>query len=1087
MTGFVSDGPIFAPPPEEADADYAATSSSWLQTLGAEAGQGINAFLARAAERGTQAGSSTLDQALAQYQVPGEAEAQAYGFAAPTPAPEQTPMLSAEEANQRFAPIGPDGQPVPIATAPMPEGLARIIGQQKTDALQRDGVIARYQDAHGLVMNALTGIVGSQLDPANFAANFVWPIGQGAMLGRLAEAGITGLAGRTLARAGAGALTGAVLQVPAIGIEAGLAPEEASTLSTADIVRQIGNGAASFAALHALGGALGDAAGAAWSAWLRQRNAAPAPDTPAPIVPGNEGPAPSLAEQAAPIVGASAATSRDALAAAVAQIGEGRPVDVAPIVTPEPTMTLGDVADRQARLYADGFAPGMPAAEFAAAQDRVLAKSTLARAPESGSALRGPGEAASAPGAARAPSIAAEAETATPAPSAGPSVGVAAPGEIAGASPSSFQTAKGSSYIVHDDGTTTRDKAYRPEHGEAEQGPQPRSEATFYVTAQDAERLGEFQAQGGPAKAVAPVGDGRWGVRYEDGADAGKFESRTVVPSESAPRVGLTPVETWDSGRRVHFGNEITAVSGAGTDRGVVSPAFPVRAVSAGPISSTVAAFRPDELRTDAARFQYKAGADAGGVTERLQGVERWDPTKAGLALVYDDGAGGKWIADGHQRRALAQRIADADPTQQPMLHAFVLRAADGVTPAEARVIAAAKNIAEGTGTAIDAAKILRDRPDLAADLPPRSELVKQARSLANLGDEPFGMVVNELVPPQYAAIVGRLAPHDARMQGALLDLLHKTEPENAVQAEAIVRQGLEAGTRTETQGELFGTREIASSLYLDRAKVLDRAIKQLRRDRRVFAALVDERDIAERLGNVLAHDTNLKRAATDAEAIHIVQTLASRRGSISDALGDAAGAARDTGNYAGAARDFVAELRRQAESGNLARLADGGSRGALDAGAEGARLAGAEPPEPLGLGGIAGPGAADRAGAEAQAIIAAETRGPSTRPVEDAGAQRVIPGAERITDRELAERQMAAPMRAEAPQRVADHGLFDETERGQQELFAADRDLAAAPTHLLGEEDRAELTRTEAALRDADDKARVAEAAGQCLKGGLL
>src|SRR5205085_11419216 len=107
-----------------------------------------------------------------------------------------------------------------------------------------------------------------------------------------------------------------------------------------------------------------------------------------------------------------------------------------------------------------------------------------------------------------------------------------------------------------------------------------------------------------------------------------------------------------------------------------------------------------------------------------LAGVERWDPIKAGMTVVYEDRDGTRYIVDGHQRLGLAKRIAAADPAQDTRLNAFVLRAADGVTDAEARAAAAAKNLAEGTGRAIDAAKVLRARPELLRDLPPRSELV---------------------------------------------------------------------------------------------------------------------------------------------------------------------------------------------------------------------------------------------------------------------------------------------------------------------------------------------------------------------------
>lgn len=122
-----------------------------------------------------------------------------------------------------------------------------------------------------------------------------------------------------------------------------------------------------------------------------------------------------------------------------------------------------------------------------------------------------------------------------------------------------YTTAKGSTYEIAPDGSTTRNKAARPEHP-GEFGPQPRSERTFYVSPADAQRLGEFQAQGGARRSVSETAAGRIGVRYESGPHAGKFEKRTVVTAQREPTVGAIPVEIWDGGRRVHFGNEITSL-----------------------------------------------------------------------------------------------------------------------------------------------------------------------------------------------------------------------------------------------------------------------------------------------------------------------------------------------------------------------------------------------------------------------------------------------------------------------------------------------------------------------------------------------
>lgn len=134
-----------------------------------------------------------------------------------------------------------------------------------------------------------------------------------------------------------------------------------------------------------------------------------------------------------------------------------------------------------------------------------------------------------------------------------PPAGPADTGEVIG-----FTTAKGSTYTI-DGESTTRDKAARPEHP-GESGPQPPSERTFYVSAEDAVKLGEIQTQGAGLRAIEQLPDGRFGIKYLEGPGAGKFEGRTVITPLDGPAVGRTPVELWDGGRKAHFGNEITEV-----------------------------------------------------------------------------------------------------------------------------------------------------------------------------------------------------------------------------------------------------------------------------------------------------------------------------------------------------------------------------------------------------------------------------------------------------------------------------------------------------------------------------------------------
>ena len=101
-------------------------------------------------------------------------------------------------------------------------------------------------------------------------------------------------------------------------------------------------------------------------------------------------------------------------------------------------------------------------------------------------------------------------------------------------------------------------------------------------------------------------------------------------------------------------------------------------------------------LTTDAKAFQYKSGGDEAGVTERLQGVQRWDPVKAGIAIVYERKDGTRVVADGHQRLGLAKKMAEQG--QDPHMLGVLMREVDGFTVEDVREAAALKNIAEGNG-----------------------------------------------------------------------------------------------------------------------------------------------------------------------------------------------------------------------------------------------------------------------------------------------------------------------------------------------------------------------------------------------------
>ncbi|MEN9926072.1 MAG: hypothetical protein RL268_2198, partial [Pseudomonadota bacterium] len=250
---------------------------------------------------------------------------------------------------------------------------------------------------------------------------------------------------------------------------------------------------------------------------------------------------------------------------------------------------------------------------------------------------------------------------------------------------------------------------------------------------------------------------------------------------------------------------------------------------------------------------------------------------------------------------------------------AMILRETDGITPEEARTTAALKNISEGSGTAVDAAKVLRDT-DQSADqlgLPPSSALVRDAMGMRNLSQDAFGMVVNGVATEQHGGIVGRVVS-DQAAQANILGLLNRLKPANAFQAEQIARQAA-SETVTETQDSLFGPETDTANLYLERAKVLDAALKRVKDDVKTFRTLVDRAEAVQSAGNVLDAAANQSRLDTDAAVRDYMAKEANTKGAISNALSAAARSLKAGGKPGSVVNDFLAAVEGElgARGGN--------------------------------------------------------------------------------------------------------------------------------------------------------------------------
>ncbi|MFO0450282.1 MAG: hypothetical protein ACK52I_16740 [Pseudomonadota bacterium] len=450
----------------------------------------------------------------------------------------------------------------------------------------------------------------------------------------------------------------------------------------------------------------------------------------------------------------------------------------------------------------------------------------------------------------------------------------------------------------------------------------------------------------------------------------------------------------------------------------------PVRETSVDPLA----------LKTDAVTFQYKADGDGAGVTERLRGVNAISPMATGKLVVFEAADGTRFVADGHQRTGLFRRLADDQGTVpiatdvgsiergRVQVTAYVLREADGWTPAEVRAAAALKNIQEGSGTLLDTGRILRDYPALDnGTLPMRGEHMQAARGLAALSEDAWGMVTNGLVPPNIAAWVGRIAPDRPELHPALMAELARMDDPSVTQAQFAIRDALAAGFRTEVQMTMLGELEQTRSLLKERREVFASALKKLRKDKGLFALLNEQRGRIEATGgNRLDADANAAAAEVSALLAEKLQVLATRPGPISDLLNMRAQAVAEGQNLSRAASEFAADVSEIVQREGLAGLSKAPElkpRAEVEPGSK---------------------AAADQAEALAPSAAELEALGQGNMFASEAtpaGQQTLMPGVAPVTDRQRADVAAARPLQGgNAPPPAG--GLFDDLAMAQTDLM---------------------------------------------------
>lgn len=443
--------------------------------------------------------------------------------------------------------------------------------------------------------------------------------------------------------------------------------------------------------------------------------------------------------------------------------------------------------------------------------------------------------------------------------------------------------------------------------------------------------------------------------------------------------------------------------------------------------------FDPTKIEADPKRFQFREGGDEFGVTGVLASVTQWRRERANQIIVWRDKSGKDFVVDGHQRLGLAKKLLAEGRETDIQIPGVLLREEDGIDAEKAMEIASLKNIAEGTASPIDAAKVIRAAgPEALQDLPISRDAVRSAVDLSKLSLDAWRMVVNDVVPAMYAKYVGRyIDTNDTDRQTAAMNALAKANVANQDEAAILVRRVAEAElakAEAGAQGSMFEDLDTPDSTVMEEVRIVSRAVQIVGRDKNLFSRVMRNAERLEQAGTEIDRVAAQNVISAADQLKTEIEKLAFRSGAVRDVLTRIARELHDGSIKLGqAAEDFVDQIRAGEEGTGDAGAQDGSGRGDDE-------LAGDE-----------------QAGLLYQRV--SEERGADDR------QQLVIPGAEQVGQGEQAQRRADQPLRPRAEQKPMDFGLFGET-APQGDLFSDDQsDLlgqaVAEPPAMLDAEGR--------------------------------
>ena len=272
-----------------------------------------------------------------------------------------------------------------------------------------------------------------------------------------------------------------------------------------------------------------------------------------------------------------------------------------------------------------------------------------------------------------------------------------------------------------------------------------------------------------------------------------------------------------------------------------------------------------DEIQADPLRFQFKQGIDEQGqqLGNSLAGVEKWNTDMEGVLQVWEDPIDGNtYVVNGHNRLAKAKELG------VPTLRTKALLSP---TAEQARAQGAISNIADGKGTAIDAAKFLRDSgvTDEARlssmGIPLNSGFGAQGLALSRLPGNIFQDTIDGSVTLNKAVALGQSGLDETGMQQAY-KALQNTDMSEATWSEVLQQAG-SAPVVQGTQIDLFGNVE-SMNLMVQKGQLAAAVKGDLISDKNLMKKVGSNADKLNQVGNNQIDITGTQQVASEAEML---------------------------------------------------------------------------------------------------------------------------------------------------------------------------------------------------------------------------